>query len=64
MMQEKIEKGTRMTDKEIAERLRDMSNRIGSLTQSSFAELADELDPPRPEPGTVVQNRIAMLVEE
>ena len=43
-----------MTHKEIAERLRDMSNRIGSLTQSSLAELADELDPPLPEPGTVV----------
>ena len=43
-----------MTDKEIAERLRDMSNRIGSLTQASLTELADELDPPRPEPGTVV----------
>ena len=43
-----------MTNKEIAERLRDMSNRIGSLTQSSLAELADELDPPLPEPGTVV----------
>ena len=43
-----------MTETEIAERLRDMSNRIGSLTQASLTELADELDPPRPEPGTVV----------
>ena len=43
-----------MTHKEIAERLRDMSNRIGSLTQSSLAELADQIDPPLFEPGTVV----------
>ena len=48
-----------MTHKEIAERLRDMSNRVGSLTQSSLAELADDLDPPRPEPGTVVWWRVA-----
>ena len=43
-----------MTHKEIAQLLRDMSNRIGSLTRASFAELADELAPPRPAPGTVV----------
>ena len=43
-----------MMNKEIAERLRDMTNRIGSLTAESLKELADELDPPKPEPGTVV----------
>ena len=41
-----------MTDKEIAERLRKIMADYGDMGE--LQELADELDPPRPEPGTLV----------
>jgi hypothetical protein len=45
-----------MTNKEIAARLRSVAKleSSGSITKSRLHEIADELDPPRPEPGTVV----------
>jgi hypothetical protein len=45
-----------MTHKEISERLREIADaRAYTMeTRQAVRELADELDPPRPEPGTVV----------
>ena len=45
-----------MTDKEIAERLRKLIDGTsnGIVLSEAIQKLADELDPPRPEPGTVV----------
>ena len=41
-----------MTDKEIAKRLREIAKTLNPTIR--IESLADELDPPRPEPGTVV----------
>jgi len=49
-----------MTTKEIAERLRSVAKleSSGSITKSRLHEIADELDPQGPEPGTVVWWRL------
>jgi hypothetical protein len=49
-----------MTNKEIAARLRSVAKleSSGSITKSRLHEIADELDPQGPEPGTVVWWRI------
>ena len=45
-----------MTNKEIADRLRDLIDGTsnGIVLSEAIQRIADDLDPPRPEPGTVV----------
>ena len=46
-----------MTNKEVAERLREIAE-YGEGPYTRLSQLADEIDPPRPEPGTVVWWRV------